>query len=145
MKVINKKRLLQMEFVHDMDNSNEEERVFVNKMFRVTLVKGCKDDPIISINGVNFPGAFKMKDLMDIIFFYLGEEEYGKFIENWTLPRIVKTKKQKPNREYYITEFFGFIDWKSINCKKDGLLWVHDGEKYTITELFRVWDSKRVK
>lgn len=95
-----KKLQKRLGFGIDLSKTDSTKTTYSLERFRVTITDGREDYPLVSIvdntqEGYTtefiFPGAYRMKDLTDIMYFYLGENGYSELSKNWKV-RIVKEK-----------------------------------------------------
>lgn len=102
-KLIKKKHLLKRKF------TQVSESTFVFESFEVTLKKHDKENPEISIGGnrcrFEFPGAYTLKDLDDLLFFHYGEERFTELFPARKI-KVVETVYTKESVEKMVKEAF---------------------------------------
>jgi hypothetical protein len=96
-KLIKEKRLLKLGFSERVD-PNLPGREFSLDQFRVIIHDDDKENPqiTVTVHGVTiiFPGAYTMKDLQDLMFFFYGETRYGELFAHLPV-KIVKVKRSR--------------------------------------------------
>jgi hypothetical protein len=117
-KLIKKKHLKELGF------TKVSESTFQYESFEVLLKKYDKENPEISIKSnrvcFEFPGAYTLKDLKDLLFMHYGEEEYNKRFPNQKVRIVSKLYTKEAMMEAFDEGFLSAN--KSIS-----------GEDYQIT------------
>jgi hypothetical protein len=75
---IKKKHLRELFFVEATKEKESNRSEFEYDVFKVVLIKGDKENPEITIDGRAFIGAYRLKDLKDLLFMYYGENDYNR-------------------------------------------------------------------
>lgn len=96
-KLIKKKHLEALRFVKPT-NQPTVGTCFTLDPFEVIIYKGKPDEPrismIIGMNRVEFPGAYTVHDLQQLLFFYYGEDKYTELFGDAFPAVIISETKQ---------------------------------------------------